>query len=98
MPKLFNALSCVCGTEALATHSSLVLPTFGPLPMLPPELNRGHTGMNFEGSREMLNDAKAAFYGNRLARQFGVAKQMVGTGNSRSIQKFVQWNPGVLLK
>jgi hypothetical protein len=44
------------------------------LPMLPPELNRGHAGVNFEGSRKMLNDAKATFYGNRLARQFGVAK------------------------
>src|SRR5258708_27395095 len=98
MPRLFNALSCVGGTEALTTHSSLVLPTFGPLPMLPPELNRGHTGMNFEGSRKMLNDAKATFDGNRLARQFGVAEQVFGTRNSRLIQKFVHWNPGVLLK
>jgi hypothetical protein len=66
--------------------------------MFPPEPNRGHTGMNFEGSRKMLNDAKATFDGNRLARQFGIAEQVFGTRNSRLIQKFVQWNPGVLLK
>jgi hypothetical protein len=53
--------------------------------MLPPELHRGHAGVKFEGSRKMLNDAKATFYGNRVARKFGVAKQVFGTGNSRSI-------------